>query len=154
MLEYENLKSAAIGIVSDLIEEIIKSEKIESQQRMKEALDKRGILTTQANIKYHFDRMGIYKKDGIYRMPQKKIDFKNQIKDLIVKKRIKNEKLHLFCLKDSAVLLMNIISQNYEQDDLSFTISNSQEYEILTIDPQYSGTSFEAFIENINKIIG
>lgn len=135
---------------------IIKNNFPENQQQIIDSLAINGIIATQGNVQYHLDKIGAFKEDGIYKIPSKKLNFSSSIKELILEKKINKDKgeIHLFCIKETSCLIMNVICQNYHLGDLCFKHSFTPTNEILTIETKFSKTDFNECLKIINNLIG
>lgn len=135
---------------------IIKNNFPENQQQIIDNLATHGVIATQSNIQYHLDKIGAFKENGVYKIPSKKLNFNSSIKELILEKKINEEKgeIYLFCVKETSCLIMNVICQNYHLGDLCFKHSFTPINEILTIETKFSKINFDECLEIINNLIG
>ena len=142
--------------IRNKIIDIIENDFPENQKQILESLATDGIYTTQGNVQFHLSQIGAYKKQGVYKIPARKLTFQSTLKDLILdikSNSIKGE-IYIFCIKEALSLIMNVICQNYQLGDLCFKYSHSANGGILTIETRFSKISFEECLEIINNIIG
>ena len=142
--------------IRNKIIDIIENDFPENQKQILESLAADGIITTQGNVQFHLSQIGAYKEQGVYKIPAKKLTFQSTLKDLILdikSNSIKGE-IHIFCMKETSFLVMNVICQNYQLGDLCFKHSYSTNREILTIETRFSKIGFKECLEVINNIIG
>lgn len=135
--------------------EILKNNDCRNQTQIVEKLSLKNIKTTQANVQYYLDKMGIYKENGLYKIPPKKLNFNIKLKELIlqIKSNKKKQEIYIFCIKESSDLIINTICQNYHSNDLCFKHSNSISEAIITIETKFSNSEFENCFEDINNLL-